>query len=636
MPTNDHRPAPDLRLADGVEADVLGPASRAFPLVGATRVDDALVVVSRNLEPARVLTYDLGSGAVTAEGVVPTGLGAWGVAPDGRGGAVLGAFGAQGGDNLHRYEPATGEVAALGAVPAVYVWALAPAGDGLVLGVTGDPSVAFTLDVGSGAITEVPGTAGGEAPRSCTATDGAFVLGGSAGGAAFLRAVDRSTGAVRDVLPPALVAHQTVYTLATGEGLVVAATRGPDEGDPAVALLDAATLAPVAVVPLPGEALADAIAIVPDAVFVTARGSGALWRLDRDGSAEVVATPEPRTEHRGLWAHAGTLVGAAAGGRIWTADPAAGTSRTADLVADGLVVGGPERSQSLAAAAGRVLVGGTFGLSERRMDDGRTRRVAVPGEPKGIAVAGDTAYLGVYPVGEIWAVPLGQEGAGDPVLAAALPPEQNRPLAVVHEPERDWILVGSAADRAGGGALSVLALASGELEVHVDPLPGRLAVNALALGRDTAYLGGTADGTVGAWDLDAGALRWVAERPLAGAGFTTGVALSDGLVSALTAHGWYLVLDAATGEVRSAERIAEGGGGRMVTARGVPHAVDGDRLLRLDPATGRAAVIVEGLGSLVFGHPFLAADERGELYVIAGTDVVRVTVTVSAPRPAGR
>lgn len=606
----------------GLRTENLGPASLSFPLVGAALVGDRLVLVSRNLEPTRVITYDLATGTVVAEAVVPTGLGAWGVATAPDGTVVLGMFGAQATTNLYRVDPVEGAVEPLGAVPAVYVWDLTVADDGTVYGVTDDPGGAFALDPASGAITDLGAVAADELPRSCTVVGDDVVIGGSRERLAMLRAVDRGTGAVREILPAALADHGIVYTVEAGAGALVAATRGPGEVDPAVAILDAAVLDPAGatIAVLAGESVVDAVAVTADEAWVTARLSGTLWRVPRDGGEPTtVAQPIPLTEHRSLHVVGDRVVGVAGGGALWSVDPTSGDAELVDLVADGLVEGGPERPQSLAAGRGHVYAGGTFGFSARHVTTRRLERWYVPGEPKGLAIADSTVYLGLYPVAQLWALPAGR----GPDLAAQLPVEQNRPLAVHHEPRRRWVLVGTAADRAGGGGLYVHERRTGALQEHRNPIDAVQRVAAITTTGDLAILGGTLDATVVGWDLDGRSVRWRLDQPVPDGGTVTGVAVTDGLLSVATATGWYLVLDPATGALVRERRIGDGGGG-LVVAKGRVYGVDLDRLYRLDPATGEATVLLDGLGSLVWGNPFLAADERGDLYVVSGTDVLRV------------
>jgi hypothetical protein len=93
-------------------------------------------------------------------------------------------------------------------------------------------------------------------------------------------------------------------------------------------------------------------------------------------------------------------------------------------------------------------------------------------------------------------------------------------------------------------------------------------------------------------------------------------------VHVLTAGGWHLVRDLATGAETHRERIGTTGGG-LAVAGGHVYGVDADRLLRFRADGTSSEVLLTGLAPRHWAQPSLAAD-AGDLYVLAGTAILRV------------
>jgi len=609
--------------------DDLGTASLGFPLNGGAVAGTRLVVSSRNLVPPRLATVDLDTREVTAGPQVPTGNGAWALAAIDPQRVVLGMSGARGADVVYRYDLAAGTVTPLARLDVDFVWALEVEGT-TAYGI-GLPSVVFAVDIETGALRTLglvdPAT---ETVRAFTRSGDQLVVGGVRANRAFLVAGVEG-GAPRSVLPSALEAHELVYTAAAGPGLVAAGTQGPGSQGAAVALLDGASLAPVAVATLPAEeGTVDTVAVGPDAVWATARPSGALYRIDRvTGAAQRTAVPIPGSETRALAVRGDAVVGVGAAQRIWIAR--GGDVALVDLL-DGGVQPGPEQSQSLSVAGGTAAVGGNFGLQVHRTADAATRRWFVPGEPKDQVVAGPTRHLAIYPVAQIWSAGLGLDD--EPRLTAQLPVEQNRPVCLAHDAATDLLLCGTASDRRGGGALHLVTPGSGAVESFVDVIAPGEFVSRIAVADGTAYLaGGAASPALVEWDVRARAERWRVAPIAEAIGTVTGLVVLGRRAHVLTQEGFYAVVDLDARRTLSSTRIGADGGGRMLAFADRLTAVDRRALFDIAPATGARTDVVTGLDPVVFGNPFLAIGDDGLRYTIRSTSLVRVRDDDPPPPP---
>ena len=587
--------------------------------------------MSRNLVPTRILAFDLTARTVTAEFAVPAGAGAWGLAPAGPDAVWIGLFGAPGVDNLYRLDLTTATLEPHAALANNYLWDLAVGDDGVVYVAAGEPYELRSYDPATGSVSTLLAAAPGETMRSVAVAGTTVFVGGSTPGSlAQLRAVDLGDGSVTDVTPPDLVDHGIVYALAVGAGRLVAGTRGPGGRDPAVAALDLEDPGQVEVVLITGETLVDTLEVLDDGVvYATMRTSGGVARVDlSNGTVDRLATPVPFAENRGVFVWRDRLVGAAGNGTVWLVEPDGTGLETLDLVTEGLVEPGPERPQSLAVAAGTAWSGGSFNFQSRSLADGATHRRFIPGEPKDLVVASGVLYLALYPGGEVWSLPTGDtapavEGGGDGLAELVqFDPEQTRPYDAVHVPDRNLLLVSTAADFAGGGALQVVDLTARSVDTYVNPIATDQSVAALAVLGHLVFLGGgAATSELVAFDLDTRSEAWRLPEPLPG--LITGLTVAGSHLHGFTSTGLHVVVDPAAQQVVHEAQLGTIGG-RLITAGGTAYGVDYDTLWRFDPVTFAADAVVTGLASEVFGYPFLAADEDGTLFVIAGTDLARV------------
>lgn len=597
----------------------LGTAIRSLPLLGGVRTGHHLVVVSRNTRPTRVIAYDLRDRSIAADVAIDDGDGAWGVAADDDR-VYVGLLGARGRTNLYRVRISDGALEGLAAIDADHVWDLAVADDGTVVGVTDQPLV-FAWDPSSGRARAMGMLGVGESVRAVAVAGGEVVIGGNRHGRAWARAHPFDERAGRDVLPDALADHQTVYTLAARGRWVAVGTRGPGSRDPAVALLDLDAepgTGPRAVVD--GEEVVDAADVGDAFTAATVRRSGAVVRLDHDGGGLTrLPAPVPPMENRVVSVLGGALVGAAGDGSVWSMRADGSAVDPVHLLTSGRVAGSPERVQSLTAADGRVLVGGTFGVAEHDLAAGTSRWRAAPGEAKAIVVADGDAYLALYPVGAVHRLAAGAE---EVEAWATLPAEQNRPQDLAWVPDADVLAVTTAADRRGGGALHLIDRATGNVSSHTDVLGRGQHPTGLAVAGDRVLVGGSgSDPTLLCWDAAADREVWRLDG-IDDAGALVGMAVVDSRLVAVGTGGVAIAVDVDAGSVE-ARRSLDAGGGRAVTAGGAMLITDGDRVWRVEPAALEAEVVIEGLAGAFWGRPDLAVDDAGAL-VISGRDLARV------------
>ncbi len=611
---------------------VIGAAVVAFSLAGAGVSGDTAYLATRNQEPSRLEVVDLAGDALVDSAPLGEGDGAWAVTPSADG-VVVGTFGAPGLPNVLRY--AAGAVATLGAVGSTYTWDVDAGTAGEVSGVLGVPGGSFEVAPGADAITPTDLIAPAETGRATAVVGGLAVAGGRLGDTALLVVEDPTApDGRRSILPSSLAGDEIVYDVEpAGDDRVVVGTIGADRGDPAVALIDPADPEGAFTTRIPGEDVVDQVVVDRGAVYATARPSGALYRIapGRGRTPVRIAVPRQGSETRSLDVRGGRLLGTSAEGTVWEVDPQTGavdlrTPEDLGLTADA------QLAQSIAVGGGVVYGAGSFALMTRDLATGATRTSFVPGEAKAMEVVDGTAYLAIYPVGEVWAV---DGAAGEPRRVAELPDDQLRPQDLAVLP--DGRLAVTTTDDFGGGAIHLVDPTDGAVTSVVDPLgPGRIPTG-LAVDGDDLLVGSTSTPAVVA-RLDGATLaeEWVAEDALPGGGFAVGVAVTaDGRVVATTSRGEIAVLDAATGAVTATSALD---GVVLGEATAGPDGVvvaGYDATYRIDPATATPTAIATGLAAEVFGYPHLAADEGGAVYTIAGRDVVQVDPTATAAPTAG-
>ena len=598
----------------------LGPAASGFPANAAAWTGERLYVVTLGLEPAHMAEYDPARREVTSTQVIPTGLRCWAMAAVGRD-VYIGMWGTRGGEhNLYRFDTVRRTLAGARPVDQAYLsMAAAPDGRTLYLG-TARSGVVFAYDLSTRAVRTLTfdDPTGSEVTALAVTADTVYV--GLGRHRAGLVAIDRSTNAPRHILPGELAGGVGVYSLAVSELLLVAATQA----EPArVAVIDRRTPASYRILEPPGEHAIGATALDGRNVYFSGIASGTLYAMDRrSGELRALSTPVPHVPTRRSVRTGRGVLGVTAPGIVFTHDLWSDEVILIELVTAG-AEGGVERPQSLTVAGDRVVVGTNNAAQLHAADGGGSRRVVISGEAKTATAVGATAFLATYPSGQLWRV----APRGPAERVANWPDEFNRPRAIHHDAAAGALMIVANADFAGGGALIVTDLDGTLRHVHRDPLSARQEPNAVtSLPGGPAVVGGIAeDARLAAVDARTGRRLWETV-PVPGGGRISGLAVLGQTVYGLTRDATLFALDVSTRRVTAATRVAPGRTGELLAAGDALYAVDGSRLLRVDPATLAARVLAAGLEHRAFTpNPPVRMDGGGRLYVFGGTDLLRVT-----------
>lgn len=567
------------------------------------------------------MAYDPGARTVTDTVEIPTGRRTWALAAHEQL-LYIGMWGQDPGQgNFYRLDTAS---MALSALPKIRntaeFWALAVADDGVVYAGTdraGVVAIYVPRTNGLGDLVYRP------APGHVTAlaVHGMTVYAGAGRRSAGLAAVHRATQDARDLLPTELAGAVGVYDLVVTDDLVVASTQG----DPArMAVIDRADPGRYDIVEPEGEAILGALVVDDDRVFAAGAPSGNVYAVDRTTKAlETVATPVPGVPVRRMFRAGQGLLGVSAPGIVWDHDLGTGSTVLTDLVAAG-APGGAERAQSLAVADSYFAVGTNNAIELHDLASGASRgRVVVPGEPKAMIAVGDVLYLALYPHGDLRRY---DPASGEVTLAADWPDVQSRPRAIAYDPRDGRLLVATLSDFAGGGALVVFEPAGDVLRVHTDPLSGRQPVESVAYFEGQAIIGGRGnDARLAAVDPATGQKAWEVV-PAAGSGSITGLALHGRHVYVLTGDGVLTVVDARTRERVYRADVLASAAGELTVAGGHVWAVGTNELVQIAPGLFRRQTVADRLAMRALTRPLVRADHRGRVYVLAGSDVLRVTV----------
>jgi hypothetical protein len=625
------------RCASEPAVEVLGPASIAAPLVGATVFGERAYVVTRGLRPTVLAELDLRTRTVLRTIPLPTGDGAWATTVS-HGRLYVGVYDVP---DVYRFDPATGElawVARLGGASG-YVWALTTAPDGTVYAATYPDGGIWELDPREGVAQRIARPVAGAQYARYVAADDTHVY-ASVYSPGQLVAVDRASHVVRRLNP----LGQAVYgpIVVHGDRLTTTAAHK------LISMRSDGTM--VETVDLPAsEALADTLAVAPGGTtYLTTRRSGSVWRHRSDDSElELVATPSARDEHRAVvLLDDETLFGVTGRGVVWWLDVGAGSAEVLDLVDAGLTPG-PERPQSIAYTAGTVVVGGHWGVEMHRLDSGRRERVRVPGEPKAMLVHDGLVYLSMYPGGEILVL--------DPVTrrvrrVGEIAHSQQRPWDMAYD-ERTGLIVVVSAPETGAldGALTVVDPRTGDVDVYPGVLRDQAVMSVDAVD-GIAYLGGDVLGgggvpptresaSIGAFDLRSRQLLWEVE-PLPDQRTIQDLAVHDGVLYGVMKRdsGSWFAMDLRTRRVRQRGSIS--GYGETFVHRGqVFAAVYPDTIYHLGPDLSEPVPVASGLGHEWSTNPHVAPESRADSWYgwgLRGRDLARIRLDPWCPVPSTR
>jgi outer membrane protein assembly factor BamB len=616
--------APAPRRGRQVAAEVptrrLGPGSIDFPTMSGAIVGGAILAGTRNLPQQLVAVYDLASSRVTRSFPVPNGVFAQAIAASGDREAYIGMHGARGETNLYHYELGSDGATGIAALD-IGVRDIAVAPDGVVF-IVGEPSYVYSYDPSSRELSLLPRPdPSAQSTFSVAATDATVFVGSgnfTAGGKIpRLTAIDRSTGEMHDILPRELSDTKLVFRLRIAGDKLLVGTYDLEAAS--FAAIDIDDYSRSRVVHLPGQNVVDAVARIGDTAYFTTRYSGSLWRFDLvSGEVTEEPGPQPSVPHWNLASY-GDKLAAVSVNSIWVHDPVSREGEIVSLLEAG-APGSPQQMQSLAAGAGRVMVASNWRVGVRDIATGEYSDFIVPGEAKAMLFVDDLLYLAMYTVGEIWTY--------DPVTqkaqrAASMPREQNRPTAIFHDPSVDRILVSTSSDFTGGGALVVFARASGEIRAYENPFGPDENVRTVAAVDGVAVIAGSRGGFA-AFDLAAGTRLWDLDHFRAD--HVASLTAHAGSVYGITLGGTIFTLTTG-GRIRREHARAGGRASVRLCARpGVGlFGASTSELFSIDPISCEARVLVDGLSTLTFNGPHLSIDENGDVYVLAGVDVLQVS-----------
>ncbi|MEU0567398.1 hypothetical protein ABZ297_18715 [Nonomuraea sp. NPDC005983] len=615
--------AASTRCAPGGTITDLGPASVTNALGNAEFVGDALYAVTRGLSPNVVGAYDLAADRVTAHHDIPTGIGAWAMA---RVGTDL-YVGTHVPSDLYKLDTITGTVTKAASFDDHFIWNLAASPDGKIyLGMSETGRVA-EYDPATGGTRDLGVASPGEQYVRSLAADEHTVYAG-VGAHAHLVAIDRATGAKKEILPAELAGRDFVASMAISPTRLAMGISSQGE----LLVMNKADPADHAIVAVPGEKYVTAVEFLGQDVYFTGRPSGTLYRY-RAGKVETLGVPYPEGGTPRLLAHDGKMWGVQ-DGAAFVYDPATGAIDYRNLVSRGFRAGA-EQPMTVYADDSRVYLGGKGGMQVHDLAGG-SRRIGLPGEPKSMAEVDGHLYTGVYTQALLYGHRPGSDTAE---LLARIGNRQDRPRDMAYDPgTRSLVIPTQPEPGQEGGALSTYRPGTGALNVRRPVVPDQ-SVYSVTAHDGVAYLGTyiqegfglppkTRTARLAAYDLRAGRLLWQFE-PVPGAEFIADVARLRGRLYGVTDSG---VLFEADPETRRVTRSVQVGtyGGDLAVLDGQLYGISGeavsrgDRVYRVDLRDLSISTVADGLAGDWFDGAKLAAGGCA-LYTLRGRDLVKLT-----------
>lgn len=455
---------------------------------------------------------------------------------------------------------------------------------------------------------------------------------------AYLKAVDRSSGEMRDILPPELEDEFNVQAVAVaGDGRVIAGT----DPNMRVAVFDPAAPVEATVVEPPidydGGATIQSLSVIDGvAYFTTTDPTYAIWayEIDRDDEPRRVAAPIDHPT-RDIFDLGGSLLGVGSGGysAVWTLDLASGDPNVVRLGDLGLPKG-VGNVQSFHALGGDVYAGGSRVTDVHHvMGDGRDRFIS-PGEPKVMCDVDGLLYQGIY--GGAGIAEYDPE-TGDMRELAWVGHEQNRPRDLQYHEPSDLLLMGTRPDYGQlGGAIAAYDIAADELRSVDRHVVEDQTVNALTTLGETVYIGTDIRGGIGseptaeeahiaAWNPVDREIEW--SRSLPDCPGVLGLVTYDGRLYGSTIDGSLIGFDPASLERTLVRSVGEAKRSGDLLVRGDRiYGADTAKLYAYDPASDELSVLLDDLDADDAWHNFpqLTVDEEGSLYVARGKDLLQV------------
>ncbi|MGH3730943.1 MAG: hypothetical protein ACRDTU_19645, partial [Micromonosporaceae bacterium] len=367
----------------------LGPASVTSAFGNGEFVGDTLYAVTRGLSPNVVGAYDLAADKVTSHIDIPTGIGAWATTTVGTDLYV----GTHIPSDLYRVDTLTGTATKVASFPDHFIWNIDAAPDGKVyIGfsesgrvVEYDPATGDTRDLGVA-------SAGEQYVRSIAADDSTVYAG--VGSHAHLVAIDRASGAKREILPPELATRDFVASMDLDDSHIAMGISSAaellvmDKSDPTKYHIAKATA--------PGEKYVTSVALDGDHVYFAGRPTGTVYRYTMStDTVEVLGVPYPEAGTQRILVHGDEVYGLQDFGAAFVYHKSTGEMEYRNLVERGFRAA-PEQPMTLLADGERVYVSGKGGAQIHHLASGEQSRLVMPGEPKSWVTVGDRMYTGVY------------------------------------------------------------------------------------------------------------------------------------------------------------------------------------------------------------------------------------------------
>ncbi|MFC7618874.1 hypothetical protein [Microlunatus sp. GCM10028923] len=588
---------------------------------------------------------------------LPGASGGWGATTASDGSIYIGSYN---NGRLYRYEPAADRMTDLGQpIPGEgLLYHLVPGPDGTIFGGTYPNAHLFSYSPTKGVTDFGRMDPEQNYVRSVAYDHDHGYLFAGIGARAGLVRIDLATGERTDVLPEALAGYAFVYDLDYAGGrLLIKVHNGPDIKlavmDPVsgelIPIKDESTGQTVDRVPIASRGTAP---LAPDGRSVYYTAAGGLWVYDLETSTTrpiLIDGAPAAVDGAGIgfsWLPSAedpsrqVLYGLAGNyaGRAFTFDPQAPTLERYSLSFAPVPV---DLSQLYAGADGdgkvytSAYINGDLGVYDPATET--LQQFPRLGQVEGWTWYEGKLYIGTYPTGSLREYdPKSPWGSGNPKLLVSLADEhkQNRPTAMAAADGK--LYAGTTPDYGEhGGALTVVDLASGQVQVHRHIVENQ-TVSSIAL-LDGVLYGGTSIAGGGGTDPIATEAKLFTADPVTGektgefapvpGAYSINALLTgpDGNLWGL-ADGTLFVLDPKTHEVLSTTKIFDGTAGEtdgdlVIVGGEYVYGHSGARLFRIDPLSQQATMISQG------GTRRLTVDPRGDLYLLHdgdGTNINRL------------
>ncbi|MEV6968662.1 hypothetical protein AB0M47_26455 [Hamadaea sp. NPDC051192] len=601
----------------------LGPASEVTSVNGAELIDGTVYTATGGVSPTIVGAYSLDKQTVDRRYELPTGGGAWATAAVGTD-LYVGTY--TPGD-LYRIDTTSTTVTKVASVaPDSFIWALAASPDGKLYGGTYPSGRVVEYDPATGKLRDYGAAVAGEQYVRSIAVDATTIYAG-VGSHAHLIAIDRVTGAKREILPAAYADRTFVATLALENGILAAGLSATGT----MLLIDTADPTRYEVVQT-ADNYVTAIAVdsARNDVYFGTRPSGTLRKYDRDtGELSTLAIPYDGAAFGRIFVTGDKLRGVVTN-TVVTYDLTTGELSGVDLTQAGMPPA-PELAMAIATDGPRVYVSGKAGVQVHDLVAGTSERRFLPGEAKAMTPIGGDIWMSVYTLAYLFEM----APEGDPARVAAIGHDQTRPLDAVYSPSDKLLVVGTEPEYGRyGGAVALYDPRTGALDAYRDVLTDQ-SVRSVTVKHGTAYLGGsinngfgttprTTEAHLAGFDLATRTKTWDIV-PVPGATQIVSLIATGNRVFGLTETGVLFAVDPARRTVVATTTVASGQG-RMVQVGGVFYGTSGKDVWRFDPATMTATTFVAGLNAQWYGGSALltASPDGSALYALRGRNLVRI------------